>query len=434
MTFDFEHNETPVPPPPLAAKVFAFGLCPVLFVIMVFETLQIIGAAKAGNLVGAFYANVLILLLSFCAFALLATVAAYRFAEHLAVSKAKVRETGLQRRAHYHEELLRLVTDSLPTVIFITDGEGRLWFANREAATQMKSEPEDVIGKTVDKLLPQRQAQTLLGRIRRVKGASAPVITVDRHDDATGPHYMQTYHIPLPETSELHSTVLVTQKDITDVIVERERQEQTFKQLIDTLIAVVDRRDPYAAGHSLRVGMIAGAIATELGLDFSEIEACQVAGSLMNLGKVLVPREILVKTTALSSDELKPVRYSILTSAEILSLISFSAPVIPTLRQVLERYDGTGEPERRKGENILATARVVAVANAFIALVSPRAHRAGLSIEAALESLNRDSGTVYDPHMVEALRSHIASNPETQETLLRPPPELRGATAELLAG
>jgi HD-GYP domain-containing protein (c-di-GMP phosphodiesterase class II) len=218
--------------------------------------------------------------------------------------------------------------------------------------------------------------------------------------------------------------------------VERERQEQTFRQLVDTLIAVVDRRDPYAAGHSIRVGMIAKAIAKQMELDEQSVEAAEIAGSLMNLGKIMVPRAILVKTTALDSDELMKVRKAILTSADILSLISFQIPVIPTLRQVLERYDGKGVPEGRRAENILVTARIVAVANSFIALVSPRAHRVGLDIDAALAILKKDVGTVFDPRAVESLTLYLESHPNVKQSLIEPPPELKGVmpVEEFLAG
>ena len=148
-------------------------------------------------------------------------------------------------------------------------------------------------------------------------------------------------------------------------------------------------------------------------------ETAEIAGLLMNFGKVLVPREILTKTTALSPEELKQVRESILTSADILSLIGFSLPVVPTLRQVQERYDGTGAPEGKKGEEILVTARIVAVANAFVAIFSPRAHRPSLDIRASVEMLMRDAGTAYDQRVVIALANFVQNRRHKLEWLAR---------------
>jgi HD-GYP domain-containing protein (c-di-GMP phosphodiesterase class II) len=122
---------------------------------------------------------------------------------------------------------------------------------------------------------------------------------------------------------------------------------------------------------------------------------------------VLVPREILVKTAALTPDELKQVRDSILTSADILALIGFSQPVVPTLRQVLECFDGTGVPEGRKGNAILITARIVMVANVFVAMVSARAHRPGLNVRQALDTMMKEGDRKYDRNVITALDAAV---------------------------
>ena len=410
----------------LATKLLGFLICPAFLLLAAFAAFQLFAPSNVNGTAGLLFTALgATFMLAICA-----SITAYNIATLHTQLKYQIREEGLKRRVNYNEDLLRVITDNIPNSLFIADREGHFWFANSEAARQVKVDQEDLIGKTIDRVFLPRQASLLGDRVKRASNGGAPVITVDRNDDATGPNYMQTYHIPLPDTADLKNLVMVRQKDITDVIVERERQDQTFRQLIDTLVAVVDRRDPYAAGHSLRVGMISEALAQEMNLDEQSVEACRIAGSLMNLGKVLVPRSILIKTSTLTADELRLVRKSILTSADILSLISFQVPVIPTMRQVLERYDGTGVPEARKGENILETTRIIVIANAFVALVSPRAHREGLSIENALLILNKDAGIIYDPRVVKALATYLQTNPDTSQSLLTPPPEMRGGVAD----
>jgi HD-GYP domain-containing protein (c-di-GMP phosphodiesterase class II) len=151
---------------------------------------------------------------------------------------------------------------------------------------------------------------------------------------------------------------------------------------------------------------LAKQIAEELGLATELVETANIAGSLMNFGKVLVSQEILTKNTALTSEELKTVHESILTSVDILSIIGFDIPVIPTLKQVLERQDGSG-PHALRGESILITARVVIAANAFVALVSHRAHRAGHEPQKALDILQKDCDRLYDKAVVEALQRFL---------------------------
>lgn len=427
------HNHEKVP---LLAVIITYFFCPLFLALSAYGLWKITGQLTAGQPLGKanFLADMVLMVLAALAFAACCAFAAWRNAIHLMEQRAQVKHAGLQHRIAYFEEMLAQVTDNIPNTLFISDKDGRLWFANRDAALLMKCERAEVAGKTIDRVFTPRSASLLKDRIRRSLSVQAPVITVDRYDDASGPRYMETYHIPLPDSAHLKNTVMVVQKDTTAVIIERERQEQTFQQLVDTLIAVVDRRDPYAAGHSLRVGQVAEAIAQQMGQDDQHIQAAHIAGSLMNLGKIMVPREILIKTTALSGDELMQVRKAILTSADILSLISFQVPVIPTLRQVLERYDGKGVPEGRRGDQIIITARIVAVANSFIALVSPRAHRAGVSVEETLNILGKDSGTVFDPRVVDALAAMLAARPELREALVKPPGELRGLSQTSAVG
>ncbi len=429
-----EATETPLPPQPerpLLDRLLLWVACPGLFAATIWFFIRAASLGAAASADPAAFAGALGLAATSAGFLVVcASLCAARHAAFAAARRALVKQTGLQRRAAYFEEMLRLIVDNIPNVLFISDRDGRLWFANRETVQPADRPIDSFIGKTLDRLFPTREAELLMHRIRQAQAAGRPVVTMDRRDETAGPRYMETYHIPLPDTSDLHHTVLVTQRDITSVIVERERQEQVFRQLVDVLIAVIDRRDPYAAGHSLRVGTLAADLAQNLDMNDEDVETCRIAGALMNLGKIMVPRRILVKTSALDPGELKLVRKSILASADILSLISFPVPIIPVLRQVLERFDGSGAPEGRKGENILLPARIVSLCNAFVALVSPRAHRAGLSAEEALAILQKDSGKAFDPKLVHALDGLLKNAPELSESLARPTPEALAVVPE----
>lgn len=304
-------------------------------------------------------------------------------------------------------ELLGAIADSQPRALIIADTDGRIAFANAEAAKQVGNTADEMQGRMIDQVMRPVRAQQMLMRIRQARSAAAPVIAIDRIDPLTAPRFLQTYYIPLRDTGTFRKSVLITEDDITAVITERERRETMLTQLVDTFVAVIDRRDPYAAGHSLRVGQIAHAIAEEMALERGEQETAELAGTLMNFGKVLVPRAILTKTGTLEPDELRQVREAILNSADILSIINFELPVVPTLRQVLERVDGSGMPDGKRGEDILLTARIVAVANSFVAMVSQRAHRPGLPVDRAIASLMEQIGKTYDRRVVVALANYM---------------------------
>jgi HD-GYP domain-containing protein (c-di-GMP phosphodiesterase class II) len=90
------------------------------------------------------------------------------------------------------------------------------------------------------------------------------------------------------------------------------------------------------------------------------------------------------------------VRDAKLAGADLVAQVAFDGPVADTLRQLQERWDGTGAPDRLMGEAILVPARIVAVANSFVALASPRAHRAGLDLDGAAREVLTRAGTQFD--------------------------------------
>lgn len=314
---------------------------------------------------------------------------------------------------------LTLIGDRNHSALAVFDRRSRFWYVNDKAAETI-GQPRIVIeGHQPSAVLAPDLAKKMEMRVAEARAQDTPLLLVETEiDPVTGEtRFMQWSYETVTGAGEMNGFVVLRIEDVTSLVVARERKEQMFRQVIDTLVAVVDRRDPYASGHSSRVGQLSKVIAEEMGLDSVSVDTAQIAGSLMNFGKVLVSRRILTKTTALDAQELQRVRDSILTSADILAIINFEGPVVQTLRQVLEHIDGTGEPEGLKGDEILLPARIVAVANAFVAFVSPRAHREGLPFHDALAALSRDSGRLYDEHVLIALTHYIENRPNKLDWL-----------------
>lgn len=316
------------------------------------------------------------------------------------------------------ESLLKTISDHQIGGISIFDRQNRYWFVNEQAAVYARKDPSEMLGAPPVRVLNNEKAKKFEIKLAQTRASDEPLEYVERINDESGATKFIQYHFErIKDTADMDGSVVMREDDLTSLFVERERRERMLRQVIDTLVAVVDRRDPYAAGHSLRVGQLSKAIATEMDTDDTLTEAAEIAGSLMNFGKVLVPRHILTKTTKLTQGELQRVRDSILTSSDILSIIGFEGPVVPTLRQVLERFDGAGEPEHLKGDDIILSARIVAVANAFVAFVSPRAHRAGLPFEEALAVMAHDSGKAFDERVLIALTNYIENRPNKLDWL-----------------
>ena len=171
---------------------------------------------------------------------------------------------------------------------------------------------------------------------------------------------------------------------------------------IEVVSTIGELRDPYTHGHEHRVGDIAVAIATEMGLPEDRIEGICVAGYLHDVGKIAVPAEILSKPSKLSKVEFDLVKQHAQQSYEILKNVEFPWPVAEAAWQHHERLDGSGYPRGLKGDAIILEARILAVADTLEAMASHRPYRPGLGIDKALAEIERGRGTAYDPLVVDA--------------------------------
>ncbi len=308
----------------------------------------------------------------------------------------------LSGRFESQRNLLRLITDSQTAAIFIADAEGYLQFANDVIAARTGVAAPDLVGKTLASVFGPAEARRYVEGNRTALESHAVEQATHRDEEGGVTRVLHVQHIPLTAAPGDRRRVLVVEDDITGAVVERERRERSQRLLVRTLVAVVDSRDRFAAHHSQRVALVARRIAEEMDLDPTLAEAAEIAGNLLNLGKIFVPPELLAKQAKLTDDELNKVRSAIRRGTELLDDIDFDAPVVRTLHEAGERWDGSG-PRGLKGEEISIAARVVAVANAFVALVSHRAFRPGIGFDEAMETLQRDVGRAFDRRVVTAL-------------------------------
>lgn len=407
-------------PRPKSSVILAYAVCPLLLAISCYGFWQWFKLPTEKHLLGQdeLFFLIALVVIPIVLFIFLSVVAAQRLEYNRLSSSYQARMDQLQKRLNNQEDFLHSITDNDPEAIAIFDKQNNYWFVNLSTARLLKAEPKDIIGKSPVKFVGVERARKLDTRLNEVRTTNQPKEMLHQlKGDDDKITFLQARYEPLAPFGDFSGGVLVRADDVTNLVVEREKRENMLRQVIGTLVAVIDRRDPYASGHSSRVGQLSRAIAEEMVLSEKEIEASEISGSLMNFGKVLVPRELLTKTTALTSEELQRVRDSILTSADILSIIDFVGPVVPTLKQVLERFDGTGVPQGLKGDEILVTARIVTVANAYVALVSPRAHRPSMDFKDAVQIMLKDADKVYDRRVVVALANFIENRPNKLDWL-----------------
>jgi len=180
------------------------------------------------------------------------------------------------------------------------------------------------------------------------------------------------------------------------------RLQRSIEITIQAIAAMVEVRDPYSVGHQKRVGDLAMAIASQMGLSELRLEGIKMAGSVHDLGKIHVPVEILSKPGKLSQIEFDIIKTHPQVGFDLLKHIEFPWPIAQMVLQHHEMMDGSGYPQGLKGEKIMLEARILAVADVVEAMSSHRPYRPALGIEKALEKINKNKGRLYDHEVVDA--------------------------------
>jgi diguanylate cyclase (GGDEF)-like protein/putative nucleotidyltransferase with HDIG domain len=188
-------------------------------------------------------------------------------------------------------------------------------------------------------------------------------------------------------------------------------------EAIEALSAAVDAKDHYTHGHSDAVTRYSLALAQRLGLSATEVENLKAAALLHDIGKIGTPDSILRKPGPLKLDEWQIIEDHPRIGSEILEKVQKLSGIVPAVRHHHERYDGLGYPYGLSGKNIPLIARIIALADAYDAMVSDRTYRNALSSGEAMEEIRRCAGTQFDPELVDLFVGIVesASDDEDQD-------------------
>lgn len=169
------------------------------------------------------------------------------------------------------------------------------------------------------------------------------------------------------------------------------------------LIRTTETRDAYTAGHNYRVALYAIQLGEELGLNPDQLRAIAQGGIVHDIGKLIVPDNILNKPGKLTPEEREVIEKHPVTGFNLCRRLGFMQEELAVIRSHHERWDGSGYPDSLSGENIPLLARVTAVADVYDALTSSRSYRAALSHEKAMAIILKERGKHFDPLCVDAL-------------------------------
>jgi len=212
-------------------------------------------------------------------------------------------------------------------------------------------------------------------------------------------------------------SILGETRNITERREAEKKLEQALvavgKTLSDTVIAIskmVEMKDPFTAGHQIRVAQLASAIANKMNLTDEQTAMLNTAATIHDIGKIYVPSDILSKPGKLNPLEYEIIQTHVRGSYEILKEIDFVGPIAEIVFQHHERMDGSGYPRAIKGDDILLEAKILMVADVVEAMSSHRPYRASMGIDKALAEITLNRGKLYDEGAVDACLELFRNN------------------------
>lgn len=182
----------------------------------------------------------------------------------------------------------------------------------------------------------------------------------------------------------------------------RKALQDYFYRIVQTLARSIEAKDTYTRGHSDRVAEYASKIALEMGLPEERADLLKKVAQLHDIGKIGIDEGILNKNGKPTEEEWKIIRQHPATGEDILKPVFLDKKMLSIVRSHHERYDGKGYPDGLKGDQTDMLAQIVAVADSYDAMTSKRAYRDSLGKDAAIEELKKNSGTQFNPKVVEA--------------------------------
>jgi putative nucleotidyltransferase with HDIG domain len=208
--------------------------------------------------------------------------------------------------------------------------------------------------------------------------------------------------IPLVAAFVIISIVLRQYYDSINKLQQKVDEVKSFNhKFLTAMAASIDARDHYTSGHSQRVAHWGKEIALSIGLPQEKVEEVYFGGILHDIGKIGIEDEILNKEGKLTPEEYNKIKQHTVIGYEIMLQAGLFHELLPAIRSHHERIDGKGYPDGLRGEEIPLVARILAISDAFDAMVADRPYRKGLPVEEALQEIKRGAGTQFDEELAD---------------------------------
>ncbi len=187
-----------------------------------------------------------------------------------------------------------------------------------------------------------------------------------------------------------------------ELAIVNDRLQTSLLETIDLARQLVELRDPFTAGHEQHVGQLAKAIAAQMGFDESRQDGLMVAGYLHDIGKIIIPVEILAKPGKISIEEFSLIKNHVQAGYDLLKDVGFKWDIAEPIYEHHERLDGSGYPRKLRADQISIDGRILGVADVVESIFHYRPYRPEKGMDAALSVIKQGRGTLYDASVVDA--------------------------------
>jgi len=211
------------------------------------------------------------------------------------------------------------------------------------------------------------------------------------------------YRVKISSRDEIGQLAASFNAMATNLAEAQEKLHAYFYRVVQAMVRSLEAKDPSTRGHSDRVSEYAYQIAIEMRVPLADAELLKKAAQLHDIGKLGIHEDILNKTSGLSESEWDLIHKHPEVGEEILKPVFPDSRMLAVVRSHHERYDGKGYPDGLKGDQLNIFAQIVAVADAYDAMVSARSYKKALSREEALAGIKQGAGTHFNPAVVQAL-------------------------------
>ncbi|MFT5702445.1 MAG: PAS domain S-box-containing protein/putative nucleotidyltransferase with HDIG domain [Desulforhopalus sp.] len=308
------------------------------------------------------------------------------------------------------KERYRNLIETTSDWIWESDCDGRYTYSSPRVKDLLGYLPEEIINKTLMDIVSPQQAKTFNATYRKLLREQMPLNIENTCLGKNGQIVvLENNAVPIFNDQNIFLGYRGIARDITErkVAMEalkksRDDLHESLEETVTSLASTAEKRDPYTAGHQMRVDLLACAIAKEIGLPEPQLEGLHIAALLHDIGKITLPSEYLAKPTKLTKEETAVIRCHTEVGYEILKNIHFPWPVAEIVYQHHEHLDGSGYPRALSDKDILMEAKILAVADVVEAMSSHRPYRASLGVDKALDAIRSGRGTFYHPPSVDA--------------------------------